>query len=252
MSSGDGVVAAVGDWNAGGGASVAARRRGAVAEIERVLAVDVNSLGGLVRVFVDSALHLLQDLIDLDQIVLGAGVGHGRQVVLLGQRARTRRSTTDVLVVLYVLRGRSRHVVGARHGTGVEAEGTVEGEKGSAYLLVGSRVDLAALGVCKEVVDHVESALPVVVAAMVADVLSSGRVQGLLVEVQSIICRWLGSIVASMPSLVCEGGRVSPHVAIMIIVARRSWRHISLWLGENERTLDAQTELYIPLPGCAR
>lgn len=218
----------MGDWNAGVRASVNTGGRGAVAEIEGVLAVDVDSLRGLVRVLVDSALHLLQDLVDLNQVVLGAGVGHGRQVVLLGHGSGAGRRSAGLLVVNVLLR-RGCHVVGAGHGTGVQAESAVKGEKGSADLLIGGRVDLATLGVGEEVVNHVEGALAaVVIAAVVANVLSSGRVQGLLVEVQSIVCRWLGCIVASMPSLVCEGGGVSPNVAIMIIVARRSWRQISL------------------------
>jgi hypothetical protein len=37
--------------------------------------------GNILVTLVDSVLHLLQELIDVDQIVLGADVGHGRKMV---------------------------------------------------------------------------------------------------------------------------------------------------------------------------
>ena len=52
--------------------------------------VDGMSVVGTLRgasVLIDGGLHLFQDMVDLLQVVLGAEVGHGREVVVLGKGA---------------------------------------------------------------------------------------------------------------------------------------------------------------------
>lgn len=82
----------------------------------------------------------------------------------------------------------------------------------------------------EEVINHLVSALAVVAtgSSAITKVLCSGGVHGRLVEVETIVGRWLRCIVTTMPSLVRERGRVSPHLTIVIVVTRRSWRRISL------------------------
>ena len=41
----------------------------------------------VVIILVDGVLHLFQELVDVDQIILGTGITHGRQLVLNGLRA---------------------------------------------------------------------------------------------------------------------------------------------------------------------
>lgn len=49
----------------------------------QVEGVRVVAAGWRAAVFVDCALHLLEDLVDLLQVAFGAQIGHGRQVVVL-------------------------------------------------------------------------------------------------------------------------------------------------------------------------
>ena len=53
----------------------------------------VDPGGGVVGVVVDGVLHLAQEVVELDEVLLRPGVGHVRQIVLLHQRVRRRRRT---------------------------------------------------------------------------------------------------------------------------------------------------------------
>jgi hypothetical protein len=52
--------------------------------------MNVNARSGVVGILIDGILHLAQDVVDVDQVLLGACVGHG-QIVLLGKRVLARR-----------------------------------------------------------------------------------------------------------------------------------------------------------------
>jgi hypothetical protein len=64
----------------------------------------------------------------------------------------------------------------------------------------------------------------------VAKVLSTAIVDRGLVEVETIVGRRLRSVITAsrVTSLVCKGSCVSSHLASVVVVARRSWRRISL------------------------
>jgi hypothetical protein len=51
---------------------------------------NVNAWSGVGGILIDGVLHLAQDDVDVDQVLLGACVGHG-QIVLLGKRVLARR-----------------------------------------------------------------------------------------------------------------------------------------------------------------
>jgi hypothetical protein len=205
---------------------VRARRRGSVAvTVETALRlVDVNTRSSVVSILVDGILHLTEDVIDVNQILLGARARHG-QVLLLSQRVLTRGMTS-------VDRSGSmlRHVLfSCSHGTVGDREVAMKRHQGTANLGVGRRVNLATLGTAKEVVNHVICALSVVTAmSTVAKVLGTAIVDRGLVEVETIVGRRLRSVVAAsrVTSLVCKGSCVSSHLAGVVIVARRSLRRL--------------------------
>lgn len=83
--------------------------------------VNVNAGCGMVGIFVDGILHLSEQVVKLDKILLCSGIGHG-QVVLLSKRVLSRCWTT-------VNHGWCRlgHVLlGGSHGTVGNRERTVE------------------------------------------------------------------------------------------------------------------------------
>lgn len=205
-----------------------ARRRGSVAvTVETALRlVDMNTRSSVVSILIDGILHLTENVIDVNEILLGARARHG-QVVLLSQRVLAGGMTS-------VDRSGSmlRHVLlSGSHGTVGNGEVAVERHQGTANLGVGRGVDLATLGTAKKVVDHVICALSVVAAmSSVAKVLGTAIVDRGLIEVETVVGRRLRSVVAAsrVTSLVCKGSCVSSHLASVVVVARRSWRRISL------------------------
>lgn len=67
--------------------------------------------------------------------------------------------------------------------------------------------------------------------------LGAGIVHGRLVEVETIVGGGLRGIIATRRSrLVGEGGSVSSHLAIVIIIARRAWRRVSLEKGKPNKS----------------
>lgn len=188
--------------------------------------MDMNAGSSVAGVLVDGVLHLTKDVVDVDEILLRARVGHG-EIVLLSQGVAGSRAS--------VHGGRGswlRHVLlCGGHGAVGDGQVSVKRHQGAANLGIRGGVNLATLGAAKEVVDHVIGALSIIAAGggAVAKVLGAGVVQGRLVEVEAIVGRGLGSIVAArMPCLMGEGGGVSSHLAIVVIIARGAWRRISL------------------------
>jgi hypothetical protein len=54
-----------------------------------IVAINVNVGSGVVGILIDTILHLVQDVVDVDQVLLCTCVGHG-QIVLLGKRVLAR------------------------------------------------------------------------------------------------------------------------------------------------------------------
>lgn len=194
------------------------RRRRSVAVAVEALAVDVNASSSMAGILVDGVLHLTKDVVDVDEILLRARVGHG-EIILLSQGVAGSRAS-----VHGGRRSWLRHVLFCGgHGAVGDGQVSVKRHQGAANLGIRGGVNLATLGAAKEVVDHVISALSIITAGggAVAKVLGAGVVHGRLVEIEAIVGRGLGSIVtARMPSLMGEGSGVSSHLAIVVIIAR--------------------------------
>lgn len=195
------------------------RRRWAVAETVEVIVavVDVDSRSGMAGILIDSVLHLSEEVVNLNKILLGSGVGGHWQVVLLGQRVLSGSRAA----VSHAWAGRLREVVlGSSHRAVRNRERAVKGHQRATNLAVGRRVNLAALSTAEEVIDHVEGALAIKTgSSIVAEVLSTLVVDRGLVEVETIVCRRLGSIVVArmvLRLLVV----LSTHLAIVVVVAR--------------------------------
>jgi hypothetical protein len=106
---------------------------------------------------VDGVLHLFEELIDVDQIVLGANVRHGRKVVSRGLGA------TRAVTAAAADRDRGGHLLVLRDRTIQNGElESLQAEEALADRGVGVGVELAALEVAKEFVQRVISTLAVV------------------------------------------------------------------------------------------
>lgn len=106
---------------------------------------------------VDSVLHLFKELIDVDQIVLGADIGHGGEVVTRSL------GTTGAVTAAAADRDRCRNLLVFRHRTIENGKlESLQAEKTLADRGVGVRVELATLEVAKEFVQRVVATLPVI------------------------------------------------------------------------------------------
>ena len=99
------------------------------------------SIGALI----DGRLHLLEELIDVHQIILGSQVGHRWESVLV---LRHWPSVSSLTIHRNHLRS-SWNVLG--NGSTVHHV-ALQSHQSLANLVIGSRVDLSALGVAKEVI----------------------------------------------------------------------------------------------------
>ena len=113
------MVSISGDMDATRRATLSNGRRRAVAKapIVVIAVVDLDTSRGVVGVLVDGVLHLAEEIVDLDEILLGPGVGGHGQVVLLGQGVlgRCRPGVSN--------RGGLGHVVlGGCHGAARDGE----------------------------------------------------------------------------------------------------------------------------------
>lgn len=60
-------------------------RRGVAVTVETTITlVNVNASSSMVGVLIDGVLHFAQDVIDVDEVFLGARAGHG-EVILLSE-----------------------------------------------------------------------------------------------------------------------------------------------------------------------
>lgn len=118
-----------------------------------------TSSRGRVGALVDGGLHLLQELVDIEEIGLGSQVGHGRErVLVLGHGRAACAVATDRH------HGRAgRHVV--MHSPALDRDTLEEGEAVSD-LSVGCGVDLTTLGIAEEVVQSIVTLAVVVATAM--------------------------------------------------------------------------------------
>jgi hypothetical protein len=177
---------------------------------------------GRARVVVDGRLHLLQHVVDLLEVLLGAQIGHRRQIVVLGKRAM--RGATDTTKGVRSL----RHVLGSETATSMQAERRMQRHQGTADLRVRTRVDLGALNVAEEIVQGLDVGLPAIVEArgLVADVVGARAAHGMRVVHGGVVRRLGGllllAVVARLAVLVrvTKVARVgSAHMAIVIIEA---------------------------------
>jgi hypothetical protein len=188
-----------------------------------VIVAIVNMYAGssMLGILVDGILHLAEEIVNMDKILMGAGARH-RQVVLLSQRVVSNGRNTGTHAARDVRR--LGHVmIGSSHGTLGDGQGAVERKKRATYVGVGRGINVAALGAAKEVVNHVVGTLAVITASggsVVANVLRAGGVQRRLVKVHAIACRLLGSIVAARVTRLGVAGVTRTHLTIMVVVAR--------------------------------
>jgi hypothetical protein len=203
------------------------RRSVAITVVAAFRVVDVDTGGGMVGVLVDCVLHLAENGIDVDEVLLGASARH-RQVILLSQGVLARwwaGVNRSWGVLGHVLLSSSHRAVG-------DGQVAVKGHQRAANLSIGRRVNLAALGATEEVINHIVGALTIITTGggSIAKMLGTGVVDRRLVEVETIVGRRLGSIVttAGMGLVVSKGSWVSSHLPGVVIVAGRSWRRISL------------------------
>jgi hypothetical protein len=107
--------------------------------------------------FVDSVLHLLKELINVDQIVLSPNIGHGGQVVTRGL------VSTTAITTAAANRNRRRHLLVFRDRA--TEEGKLKGLETQQTLAdrgIGIRVELAALQVAEKFVQRIVPALTVI------------------------------------------------------------------------------------------
>lgn len=122
--------------------------------------------------------------------------------------------------------GSGSHVL-CRDSSGVDGERTVQGHQRSAHLGIGMGINLAALSAAEEVVEVIIAALAGIKTSRVGEEVTSS-VNVLSVIADGAICLgrwWWVGIVARMPGVrwLTKGGRVSTDMAIVIIIARRSF-----------------------------
>lgn len=188
--------------------------RGLVAQVERGWVV---AAGGRAAVLVHGALHLLQDLVDLLEVTLGAQVGHGWQVVVLVHGAVCGVATTNGRKS-----GCSSHVLGTESAS-VNRQGSVERHQRPSDVGIVGWVEAPPLGVSKEIIEIIVAAPAVIRCRTVAKGLSTVVWHRLsVVSKRAVGLRSPVSIVA-MRGWLTKGGGVSTHLmAVVIIEAGRS------------------------------
>lgn len=174
-----------------------------------------------VGVLVHCALHLLENLIDLDQVILGADIGHGRESVML---------LVGSVTAMTVDRDnrRCREVL-CWERSRVNGECTVQRHQSLADLRIRGRIKLAALGLTEEIVQGVISALAVVklgsssmVAHMIAPTATKRLVVHRAAKGRPVVLIITASMTIRGVGRLTKGSRVSTNLAIVIIIARRS------------------------------
>jgi hypothetical protein len=109
---------------------------------------------GMVRVFVDSGLQLLQELIDVQEIALSPQVGKWQRVRVVHRRM-LRLSNHCAAAVATTILGHAAALVTAASTTEDGKLDTLQTHEPLAYVIVGGRVDCTTLGVSKELVERI-------------------------------------------------------------------------------------------------
>ena len=114
----------------------------------------------VVIILVDGVLHLFQELVDVDQIILGPGITHGRQLVLNGLRAAV--TTTASAAAAAAANGYwGRHGLVLRDGTTAQ-DGELQVLQTQQPLTdrgIAVGVKLASLQVAEKLVESIVTAL---------------------------------------------------------------------------------------------
>jgi hypothetical protein len=169
--------------------------------------------GGCVRALVHGGLHLLQELIDIHQIVLGSQVGHRWESILMCWHWAC---VTSMSTMAFDRdhRGSSRDIIGKTTSMDRNA---LELHQSLSNLSIRTRIDLAALRIPEEVIQSVVSAFSVVICGMMTDITSMA--DGIVGRV--VRRRLLKGIIADV-SLVMRrgilGSRARVHLRRMIVV----------------------------------
>ena len=208
---------------------------------------------GRARVVVDGRLHLLQHVVDLLKVFLGAEIGHGRQVVVLGERAvRTVADTKSVR--------RLRHVLGGQTTAGMHAERRVDGHQRAANLGIRTRVNLGALDASEKLVQALGVALARSLAkaggGLVADVVGARAAHRVRVVHRGVVRRLRGllllAVVASLAVLV-RVAKVAlvgaAHVAIVVVEAGGRWKQVSLEILQSMGAAQVKEKYVRLVPG---
>lgn len=205
----------------GGGALLLLRVVSRVAHVHGVGVLRVLLLllsGALVY----GRLHLLQNLVNLLEVVFGAEVRHGRQVVMLRQGSRSVSYAGSEAEARWV--GGDELLCRHRPAHG-RVQGSMDGHQGPADLAVRRGIDLTTLDDTKEVVELTERTLGAAIEGygrLVAHLVAA-RVHGRrLVVVQRLV--GLGLVVRVVATVtvlmrLAKVCRVSADSAVMVIVA---------------------------------
>jgi hypothetical protein len=140
---------------------------------------------------VDSVLHLLKELVDVEQIVLGSDIGHGRKVV--SRRLRATRAVATAAAD----RDRCRNLLIFRNRAIEDGQlESLQAEKALADRGVGVRIELATLEVAEELVQCIVATLAIVsmvsvlpLAQGIVHIAVGMRVCGLRGRVRLIVLR---------------------------------------------------------------
>jgi hypothetical protein len=107
----------------------------------------------MVRVFINSGLQLLQELVDVQEIALGPQVGKWQRVRVVHRRV-LRLSNHCAAMAAAVLRHAAALVTAASTTENGKLD-TLQAHESLAYVIVGGRVDCTTLGVSKELVERI-------------------------------------------------------------------------------------------------
>jgi hypothetical protein len=200
--------------------------------------------GNILIALVDGVLHLLQELINVDQIVLGADVGHGRKMVC--------GSMTTARAVATTTTGNwngSRHglVLGNRAIQDRKLKG-LETEQALTDSRIGVGIELASLEVTEEFVQSIVPTLAVVrlgavmaLAQRIVDIAIRMRVGGRRRRVRLVV---LGS------SMSVGGARNTSHGSLKVMRGSSvSWTSISQGVSNALSDAGNQGEQRLARPG---
>jgi hypothetical protein len=179
--------------------------------------VDAGGCGGA-GALVDGGLHLIEEVVDVEEVALRLQVRHWERVVRLRHRGDARTVTTTS----YCHQGLRGHVV--NQGSALDGE-AVKVHQALADLGVRRRVDVAAFRITEEVVQSVKPALPWVVGCVVAHV---GSVLVDWVVDWAVALSLLGLVVAVVAGVVVRLpivaiGMVHLRVGLVIVTCSAGW-----------------------------